>query len=202
MQLVQMKDRRVQGFVSVTGNPTVTHLKVAVYHSKGGLNYATYKEEPKGYWLSVTPVKREVQGDYIKYFEFKNPSICLIGAAVCISESASYIEFELLLSNEVELNKYIENGKAELHWKGKKVSHYNLIEELLNSSYLGEVRNASKFLQEWQQDLISTILASTEIMIPVEWKDYCIPDNRKRLIEKLITLRFYRLNKLINDRVR
>jgi hypothetical protein len=65
MQLVQMKDRRIQGFVPVTGNPDVTHLKVAVYYSKDGLNYATYKEEPKGYWLSVTPVKREVQGDYI-----------------------------------------------------------------------------------------------------------------------------------------
>ncbi len=105
----------------------------------------------------------------------------------------------LLLANENELKKYIENGKAELHWKGKKISHYNLIEELLNSSYLGEVANASKFLQHWQNDLISTILASTENVVPVEWKDYCIPDNRKALIIKLITLRFYRLNKLIND---
>jgi hypothetical protein len=104
---------------------------------------------------------------------------------------------ELLLSNEVELNKYIENGKAELHWKGKKVSHYNLIEELLNSSYLGEVKNASKFLQEWQHNLISTILDSTETVVPVEWKSYCIPDNRKKVIAKLIPLRFQRLNKLI-----
>lgn len=109
---------------------------------------------------------------------------------------------DLLLSNDVELNKYIENGKAELHWNGKKVSHYNLIEELLNSSYLDEVKNASKFLLEWQYDLISTILDSTGIVVPVEWKSYSIPNNRKNLIAKLITLRFKRLNKLINDRVR
>lgn len=106
-----------------------------------------------------------------------------------------------LLSNENELNKYIENGKAELHWNGKKISHYNLIEELLNSSYLGEVKNASKFLQKWQNNLISKILDSTETQVPEEWKSYCIPDNRKKLIGKLITLRFQRLNKLINDRV-
>ena len=54
MQLVQEKDRRVQGFVPVTGNPAVTHLKVAVYHSKGGLNYATYKEDYDGFfWVQV-----------------------------------------------------------------------------------------------------------------------------------------------------
>lgn len=105
------------------------------------------------------------------------------------------------MSKESELNRYIENGKAELHWNGKKISHYNFIEELLNSAYLGEVKNASKFLQKWHDDLISTILECTEVQIPLEWQSYCIPDNRKKIITKLITLRFNRLNKIINDRV-
>lgn len=132
-----------------------------------------------------------------------------IAKSAPIFDSGSSMAWELTddrvdfyLANENELFKYIQNGKAELHWNGKKISHYNLIEELLNSSYFGEVKNASKFLQEWQDDLISTILENTELLIPEEWKTYCIPDNRKMLIQKLIILRFQRLNKLINDRVR
>lgn len=65
MEMVREKDRQIQGYVPVTGNPEVSHLKVAVYHSKGGVNFATYKDDPKGYWLSVTPVMREEKGDFV-----------------------------------------------------------------------------------------------------------------------------------------
>ena len=33
-------------------------LKAELYYSKGGLNVWTYKTEPRGYYLSVTPVER------------------------------------------------------------------------------------------------------------------------------------------------
>lgn len=36
----------------------ITHLKVEVYYTLGGMNYFTYKQEPRGYYLSVTPVER------------------------------------------------------------------------------------------------------------------------------------------------
>lgn len=35
-----------------------THLKVETYYNKGGYNYFTYKEEPRGFYLSVSPVER------------------------------------------------------------------------------------------------------------------------------------------------
>ena len=35
-----------------------THLSVELFYSLGGLNYWTSKEEPRGYYLSVTPVER------------------------------------------------------------------------------------------------------------------------------------------------
>lgn len=38
----------------VEGN---THLKIEVYYHKGGMNYFTYKQEARGYWLSVCPVE-------------------------------------------------------------------------------------------------------------------------------------------------
>lgn len=34
-----------------------TELKIEVYYHKGGLNYFTYKNEPRGYYVSVLPVE-------------------------------------------------------------------------------------------------------------------------------------------------
>lgn len=39
-------------------------LKVEVYYSLGGMNYFTYKSEPRGYYLSVTPIERIDRGGY------------------------------------------------------------------------------------------------------------------------------------------
>ena len=40
-----------------------THLKCEVYYSLGGMNYFTYKKEPRGYYASVTPVERKSYGN-------------------------------------------------------------------------------------------------------------------------------------------
>ena len=35
-------------------------LKVSTFYSKGGTNFYTYKQEPRGYYLSVTRVVRKI----------------------------------------------------------------------------------------------------------------------------------------------
>ena len=35
----------------------VTHLEISVFYQKAGMNYASYKREPGGIYVSVTPVK-------------------------------------------------------------------------------------------------------------------------------------------------
>lgn len=37
------------------------YLKSEVYYNKGGINYFTYKTDPRGYWVSVTIVERETR---------------------------------------------------------------------------------------------------------------------------------------------
>ena len=46
-------------YLELEQNPDATHLKVEVYYTKGGMNMFTYKEEPRGYYLSVSPGARE-----------------------------------------------------------------------------------------------------------------------------------------------
>ncbi len=105
----------------------------------------------------------------------------------------------MLLNNDAELKKYLENGKSELHWSNKKLSHYDLIKELLNSAYVEEVVNASKFLKKWEPDLVVNILDKINTLIPEEWAEYAIPDNRKSLILKLLTSRFEAISQFFSD---
>lgn len=42
----------------------VTHLKIELYYSLGGMNYFTARAESRGYYLSVTPVERCVSRGY------------------------------------------------------------------------------------------------------------------------------------------
>jgi len=41
----------------------ITHLQVRIYYNLGGMNYFNYKMEPRGYYLSVTPVEYKIEGN-------------------------------------------------------------------------------------------------------------------------------------------
>ena len=57
-------------------NLKVTHLKVELYYSLGGLNVFTYKGEPRGYYLSVSPVTRK--GNWETYVAFTGLKQCIL----------------------------------------------------------------------------------------------------------------------------
>lgn len=41
-----------------------THLKITLNYNKGGMNYFTYKDEQRGIYLGVSPVKIEKKEGY------------------------------------------------------------------------------------------------------------------------------------------
>ena len=57
-------------------NIKATHLKVELYYSLGGLNVFTYKGEPRGYYLSVSPVSRK--GNWETYVAFTGLKQCIL----------------------------------------------------------------------------------------------------------------------------
>jgi hypothetical protein len=42
-----------------------TNLKIEIYYYKGGMSFTTYKKQERGFYLSVTPVKRETNNGYV-----------------------------------------------------------------------------------------------------------------------------------------
>jgi hypothetical protein len=51
-----MRDPTNSFYVPTTALPRANQLKVSVFYSKGGMNYANYKTEPRGYYVAVEPV--------------------------------------------------------------------------------------------------------------------------------------------------
>ena len=58
------KDRVIKEYFKLKDNGKgKTHLKCELYYDLGGINYFTYQNEGRGYYVSVTPVER---GEYFE----------------------------------------------------------------------------------------------------------------------------------------
>ena len=103
----------------------------------------------------------------------------------------------LLLLNVADLEKYISNGKSELHWNGIKISHFNLVAEMLNTAYHEQVLKAAIFLEKWDESIMKKILLQLGAKIPAHLNTYCITEDRKLLIIKMLTLRYSKLKTIL-----
>lgn len=106
---------------------------------------------------------------------------------------------EKMLANPEMINKYVKNGNSELHWNDKKkVSHLNLI-KLLKKDHHDEILHAASFLKKWNNTDIKNIINNVDNVLPRDYSEYKLSDNRKDFIIKLLTLRFEQIIKIIND---
>lgn len=108
----------------------------------------------------------------------------------------------LFLANEAELTRYIERGTSEIHWNNTKVSHFELIGNLLQSGYKERVKNLIEgLLEKFNGAKFAEIVEGIDRKVPDRLVNYKIPDNRKQLIIKMITLRLEKLSALIYEGV-
>lgn len=109
---------------------------------------------------------------------------------------------EQLLKSDDDLARYVDKGQAEIHWENKKLSHFELISQLLNSEYNETVtRVINKVIEKWDGPVIERMIQEIDRLVPESHSIYKIPGSRKRLIFKIITLRRQRLEQLVNERV-
>lgn len=108
----------------------------------------------------------------------------------------------LYLNNPEELNRYVEKGSSEIHWDNKKCSHFELISNLLKTKYAGNVKkNIKSVLDKCNTEVISRMIHEIDKDVPGGLEKYKIPDNRKQLIIKIITLRLEKLSSTIHEGV-
>lgn len=101
---------------------------------------------------------------------------------------------ETLLKNEKELSSYIIKGKAEIHWNGNKLSHFQLLEKLLHTDYRRIIlQYVERTKRSFNADGIQKIVQTIDELLPQSHNNYRLPSRRKELITKLITLRAQKL---------
>lgn len=108
---------------------------------------------------------------------------------------------ELLINDENALNKYLTKGPAELHWHNQKLTHYQLLEKLLDSDWKLELLSESEFIYKFKEGTIDKIVNRINKKLPKEWEHYKIPDSRKLLISKIVSLRVNALKNIFSARV-
>lgn len=98
---------------------------------------------------------------------------------------------------------YVSRGKSEIHWDGRKITHFEILSNLLNTiqySYL--VRQIiHNLIQLFNPSTVKEIIDNIDSHIPESHATFKIPNERKLLIYKIITLRLEKLRLLVGERL-
>ncbi len=104
----------------------------------------------------------------------------------------------LLLKNEEMLLAYINRGKAEIHWKGKKLSHFDLVYKIIEVDPKIKITIRS-FLEKIDLIEFRNFVFKLDLDIPECFKQYKISNERKELIVNIITLRLEKISKIVSE---
>lgn len=111
------------------------------------------------------------------------------------------IRVKLLLSDKVAFDKYIEKGASEIHWNNKKLSHFNLVDNLLKSKHKDSLLASAEFIKKPIDNFLMNFLEKMDVDLPEHLLEYRMPADRKQLIFNLVTSRTQKLQNLIYGRV-
>jgi hypothetical protein len=107
-----------------------------------------------------------------------------------------------MLANETELTAYLNRGVSEIHWEQEKLNHFDLITKLHGSAYNEIVcKIIDRVISKYNSEKIERIITHIDDEVPLNFQQYKLNAARKRLILKMITLRFERIKSLHHERV-
>lgn len=89
-----------------------THIQVELYYSLGGMNYFSGKSEPRGYYLSITPVNIKQEDGYamVGYTMFSGIKFLIEEATRKGQKKFQELDKRVRPKMELIANTYHENG--------------------------------------------------------------------------------------------
>lgn len=102
-----------------------------------------------------------------------------------------------MLNNQDMLEAYVKRGVSEIRWNdGKRINHFQLISNLKNEYSDFITKEIQRLKKIYDEQNIEKIVLDIDNNLPKELKQYKIPDDRKKLIIKMVNLRFDKLSNL------
>lgn len=155
-----------------------------------------------GFHKLVNEEKESLQetGQLMKlYFQNVQSFSPIYDSGSSLGRELSMEKVSQMLTDKVQLDAYLRRGLAEVHWEGKKLNHFDLISNIQETSYAEIVNSAIRqTLEKFDGTKIEGLINRVDDLVPVEMAQYKLPEIRKDLIFKLITLRSQKLGALID----
>lgn len=106
-----------------------------------------------------------------------------------------------LLGSEKKIEQYLSKGQAEIHWGNKKISHFELIDKILQIDEFEPfiINSLRKAINGFNVDEVENIVFNIDIELTNSGNPDILPKERKELIVKLLTLRFERLKEIYSQ---
>lgn len=101
-----------------------------------------------------------------------------------------------MVADSIQLNAYINRGQSEIHWDGEhgKQKHFKLIAKIADTEYRNVViSEINRIREKYDKTRIVEIINHIDDCLPEAYNLQKIPQKRKELLIKLITLRIERL---------
>lgn len=106
-----------------------------------------------------------------------------------------------MLTNEQEIQKYITKGQAEIHWENNKISHFELVNKLLENEGLKELvlDSLKRIIEKFEVKKIEQIVLNIDKEIIDSGNNNFLPKERKELVLKLLSLRLNKLREIYSQ---
>lgn len=101
-----------------------------------------------------------------------------------------------MLTDKVQLDAYINRGQSEIHWSGEhgKQKHFELLDKIAQAGYGSVIASETgRIAKLYSKDSIANLVQHIDDCLPDAYATQKIPQKRKELLIKLLTLRIERL---------
>jgi len=115
----------------------------------------------------------------------------------CLGRELDAGKVKQMLTDEKMINAYIDKGPSEIHWEGEKLKHYDLIRKINNEHSAVVKTTVQQIESRFNQEAISKIVFDIDKNLPFNLESFKLPNERKELMLKLVTLRIQKLINLI-----
>ncbi len=106
-----------------------------------------------------------------------------------------------MLLNQIEIEKYVVKGLAEIHWKSEKLNHFDLVNRLLEKDGLKDfvISILKRISEKFEEEKIEQIVLNVDKELTIIGNPNILPKERKELVLKLLTLRFNKLREIYSQ---
>lgn len=116
----------------------------------------------------------------------------------CLGRELEDRRIELMLNDSQMLNAFIKRGRSEVRWNvGSKPKHFDFLHDIYQEYPVVFKKVIEKIKSNFDKEKLKQLIDNIDVNLPLELKRFSLPNNRKLLMHKLVTLRIEKLFELI-----